>query len=127
MRGDPHNDSNITVGNDTGDMTTGDLGRLTMSDGVGMSPELKRRVFEAVQSELVELGVDRFSLEGVARRSGVDSSESLRQWRDRRVLLMEVMLARTSAAAWRSWRRATPSSRRASTPWRRQPSSQATR
>ncbi len=49
---------------------------------------------------MIAKGIDQFNLDGVARRAGVDRSVILGQWRDRRVLLMEVMLARTTAAQW---------------------------
>jgi len=53
-----------------------------------------------VQAELLATGIDRFRIDAVARRAGVDPSVILRHWRDRRVLLMEVLLARTTAASW---------------------------
>jgi PAS domain S-box-containing protein len=65
-----------------------------------MSAELKGRVFDAVQAELLDVGIDRFSIDGVARRAGVDPGAILANWHDRRVLLMEVMLARTAASVW---------------------------
>lgn len=71
-----------------------------MSDLEGLPPEVKDRVFDAVQAELRGVGLDRFSIDGVARRAGVDPDLILKQWHDRRVLLMEVMLERTAATAW---------------------------
>jgi PAS domain S-box-containing protein len=65
-----------------------------------MSPEFRDRIFDAVQAELLESGIDRFAIDGVARRAGVDPGVIRAHWHDRRVLLMEVMLARTVAAAW---------------------------
>lgn len=71
-----------------------------MSDAEGLPGELKERVFHAVHAELLESGLDKFSIDRVANRAGVDREVILRQWHDRRVLLMEVMLARTTASAW---------------------------
>ncbi len=62
--------------------------------------EMRDRVFDAVQAELLESGIDRFGIDGVARRAGVDPGVIRANWHDRRVLLMEVMLARTVAAPW---------------------------
>lgn len=71
-----------------------------MAEGLPIPAELKDRIFEAVQEELLAAGIDGFNIEAVARRAGVDRSVILGQWRDRRVLLMDVMLARTRASAW---------------------------
>nr|MCW1958626.1 TetR/AcrR family transcriptional regulator C-terminal ligand-binding domain-containing protein [Mycobacterium sp.] len=71
-----------------------------MSDLDGLPVEVKDRVFEAVQAELRVTGLDRFSIDGVARRAGVDPGLIRRQWPDRRVLIMDVMLARTRSSKW---------------------------
>lgn len=71
-----------------------------MSDAESMSAEVKDRVFNAVRAELRGSGLDNFSIAGVARRAGIDPDVIRAQWHDRRVLLMEVMLDRTSALAW---------------------------
>jgi PAS domain S-box-containing protein len=54
----------------------------------------------AVLAELLDSGIDRFSIERVATRADVDAAVIRLQWHDRRVLLMDAMLARTSASAW---------------------------
>lgn len=71
-----------------------------MSGVDDMSPLLRRRISDAVRAELLEVGVDRFRIEGVARRVGVEPSVIRARWHDRRILLMETMLARTTASAW---------------------------
>ena len=71
-----------------------------MTDGPPISAEVQSRIFDAVQAEFLAKGVDRFTIGGVARRAGVDSAVILANWRDRRVLLMDVMLARTTASRW---------------------------
>lgn len=71
-----------------------------VSGSEDLSPLLKQRVFEAVQAELLESGLDRFRIEGVAQRAGVEPNVIQAQWHDRRVLLMETMLARTTGNAW---------------------------
>ncbi|MBU3750592.1 MAG: hypothetical protein FGM52_09085, partial [Mycobacterium sp.] len=69
-------------------------------DPKSMSAELRHDIYEAVQAELLSSGVDRFGIDGVARRAGVDPGVILAHWHDRRVLLMEVMLARTIPSKW---------------------------
>ena len=71
-----------------------------MSETDRVPPKVRQRVFEAVRAELAEAGIDRFRVDGVARRAGVGSSLILRHWHDRRVLLIEAMLARTNASMW---------------------------
>lgn len=66
----------------------------------GLAPELRERIFEAARAELLESGIDRFRIDGVARRAGVDPGVIVAQWHDRRVLLNEAMLARTTASMW---------------------------
>lgn len=56
------------------------------------SAPLRDRVFDAVLAEVIETGIDEFSIDAVARRAGVDQEVILARWRDRRVLLMEAML-----------------------------------
>ena len=68
-------------------------------NGPGRMPaRVRDRIFDAVLGELVESGIDAFSLADVARRAGVKEQVIERHWRDRRVLLMEAMLARVNAA-----------------------------
>ena len=71
-----------------------------MSDSQGPSAPLQDRVFDAARAELVESGVDRFTIDGVARRAEVDPGVIRARWHDRRVLLIEAMLARTNAHMW---------------------------
>jgi PAS domain S-box-containing protein len=49
---------------------------------------------------LVHSGIDRFGIDRVARRAGVDPNLIRRHWHDRRVLLVDALLARTNAAMW---------------------------
>jgi AcrR family transcriptional regulator len=65
-----------------------------------ISAELRDRVFDAVRAELLDLGIDRFGIDGVARRAGVEPSVIREHWHDRRVLLMAVMLHPAVAAEW---------------------------
>lgn len=71
-----------------------------MASADGLPTEVKDRVFDAVQAELRGSGLDKFSIDGVAKRAGVDPDVILARWHDRRVLLMEAMLDRTAASAW---------------------------
>lgn len=71
-----------------------------MSDVQGMSAPLKEHILKSVLAELVDSGIDRFSIERVATRADVDAGLIRAQWHDRRILLMDAMLARTSASAW---------------------------
>jgi PAS domain S-box-containing protein len=63
---------------------------------VDLSPVLKRRIRDAVLAELVAGGIDRFEIDGVARRAGVEPAWIRALWHDRRVLLMDVMLDRSA-------------------------------
>lgn len=71
-----------------------------MNDDTGMSAATRERIFGAVQDELLRTGIDGFSIDGVARRAGVEPGLIRAHWHDRRVLLIDVMLARTTAAKW---------------------------
>ena len=71
-----------------------------MSDTERLPAEMKDRIFDAARAELVETGIDRFGVDGVARRAGVDSGLILSHWHDRRVLLIDAMLVRTDASMW---------------------------
>ncbi len=79
---------------------TSGRGEWEMSDVQGISVPMKDRIFDAARAELLESGVDRFKIDGVARRAGVDPSVIHAQWHDRRVLLIEAMLVRTNASLW---------------------------
>ena len=71
-----------------------------MTDSPPISAQLKDRIFTAVRAELLATGIDRFTIDGVARRAGVEPGVILGHWRDRRVLFMDAMLARTAASRW---------------------------
>lgn len=71
-----------------------------MGGDPNLSAELTKRIFDAARLELLEAGIDRFRIEGVARRAGLDPAVITANWHDRRVLLMEIMLARTVAGKW---------------------------
>ena len=65
-----------------------------------MPAEVRERVFGAVQAELLRSGIDGFSLDRVARQAGVDPGLIHRHWHDRRLLLMDFMLARSTGSPW---------------------------
>jgi PAS domain S-box-containing protein len=69
-----------------------------MGEHDGLAPEVKDRVLDAVRAELVGSGIDRFSVDRVARRAGVDPGLIRRNWHDRRVLLIDAVLARTASS-----------------------------
>lgn len=71
-----------------------------MSDTGGAPDLLRDRIFDAARAELLESGIDRFSIEGVGRRAGVPPADIRVRWHDRRVLLMEALLVRTSDSEW---------------------------
>jgi PAS domain S-box-containing protein len=69
-------------------------------DPEAIPAELRDRLFDAVEAELLDLGIDRFGIDGVARRAGVEPSVIREHWHDRRVLLMAVLLHPAVAAEW---------------------------
>lgn len=71
-----------------------------MSNSERLPDEVRDRIHAAVQAELLTSRIDEFSIERVARRAGVLPAMILRHWHDRRVLLMDVVLARTKASLW---------------------------
>ena len=71
-----------------------------MSETEGLPPGVRSRIFDAVRAELVETGIDRFKVDGVATRADVDAGLILRHWHDRRLLLIEALLDRTNASMW---------------------------
>lgn len=71
-----------------------------LPDSFPIPSELKKRIFDAAQRELLATGIDRFKIDGVARRAGVEPDVIVRYWRDRRVLLIDAVLDRTRAARW---------------------------
>lgn len=71
-----------------------------MTDDADLPPEVRDRIYGAVHAELLQSGIDEFSIDRVARRAGVNGEMIREHWHDRRVLLMDVLLARTNAAMW---------------------------
>lgn len=71
-----------------------------MSGDSDMSAQMRDRIFGAVRTELLRSGIDGFSVDRVARRAGVEPDLIRQHWHDRRVLLIETLLARTRAPIW---------------------------
>lgn len=71
-----------------------------MTDHAAMPSEVRDRIHSAVHAELLQSGIDEFSIDRVARRAGVNGELIRAHWHDRRVLLMDVLLERTNAAMW---------------------------
>ncbi len=71
-----------------------------MSDTDGLPADVAERILDAARAELVASGIDRFRIEGVARRAGVDPGLIFARWHDRRILLIDALLNRTNTAAW---------------------------
>ena len=59
-----------------------------------VSAQQRRKFVDAALTELALVGVDRFSIDRVARRVGVDPEVITAIWHDRRVLLMDAVLSR---------------------------------
>lgn len=57
-----------------------------------LAPWLRRAIHEAALAELIDRGIDKFTIAGVARRVGVEPSLIIKNWGDRRVLLMDAQL-----------------------------------
>lgn len=70
-----------------------------MSKSEGIPAAILERIFDAVLEELAESGIDELVVDQVARRAGVDSELLHARWRDRRVLLMEAIIARAGQLA----------------------------
>ncbi|MFN8072840.1 MAG: PAS domain S-box protein [Mycobacterium sp.] len=70
-----------------------------MSDTDGIPADVAERILDAARAELVASGIDRFRIEGVARRAGVDQDVILARWHDRRVLLIAA-LSRVKSSEW---------------------------
>lgn len=70
-----------------------------MRSSDGMPGPLRNRIFDAALAELARSGIDEFTIDGVADRAAVDPGVIHARWRDRRVLLMEAMLARAGQLA----------------------------
>ena len=54
---------------------------------------VRSRIVDAAAAELIDRGIDDFSIARVANRSGVDPTVIRTLWHDRRVLLMDAMLS----------------------------------
>ncbi len=67
-------------------------------DPDGLPARLRDRIFDGVLAELVESGIDEFSVARVARQAGIAQQVIDRHWPDGRVLLMEGILARAHDA-----------------------------
>ena len=53
----------------------------------------RQAIHDAALDELVARGIDDFTVEGVAKRAGVDPRVIIQIWHDWRVLLMEAQLS----------------------------------
>lgn len=65
-----------------------------MSSPDGVSSSVRERIYDAVLEELTTAGIDHFRIDRVARRVGLDADMIKTHWHDRRVLLMEALVAR---------------------------------
>ena len=65
-----------------------------MSTAGGISPEVHERILDAALVELADRGIDKFRVDRVARRAGVETPAIFANWRDWRVLLRDALLTR---------------------------------
>ena len=73
--------------------------KLGFNGGMGQADgEPHTAIRTAAMAELAATGVDDFTLDGVAKRAGVDVKAIVAHWHDRRVLLMEAMLLLATVA-----------------------------
>lgn len=63
-----------------------------------MSESMRDRIFDAVLMEVTKVGIDDFTVEGVAFRADVDTDVLYAHWRDRRVLLLDALIVRSEQA-----------------------------
>ena len=56
-----------------------------------LSQEARRKAIEAAQALVTELGIDRFTVDGVARRSGVAKTTLYRHWKSGTELLIDAV------------------------------------
>ena len=54
----------------------------------------RQAILDAAIAELIARGIDDFTVEGVAKRAGVDPRVIIEMWHDHRVLLMDAQLSR---------------------------------
>lgn len=64
-----------------------------MTTNEAVSAQQRRQFVDAALAELALVGVDRFSIDRVARRAGVDPEVLTAIWHDRRILLMDAVLS----------------------------------
>jgi hypothetical protein len=57
------------------------------------SDKVRAKVLHAAFEELVDRGIDRFSVDRVAQRADVDLDVIMTMWHDRRILLMDAVLS----------------------------------
>lgn len=65
---------------------------MVSADGDGSQSEVRKRIHAAVVDELARWGIDRFSIEALADRHGLDPGEIRRQWPDREALIVDVLV-----------------------------------
>ena len=65
---------------------------MTRPDDPG-TEEIRQVVLQAAFDELVDRGIDRFHVDRVARRAGIERDVILTMWVDRRILLMDAVLS----------------------------------
>ncbi|HNA51546.1 MAG TPA: TetR family transcriptional regulator, partial [Mycobacterium sp.] len=54
---------------------------------------IREVVLKAAFDELVDRGIDRFTVDRVAKRAGVEPDVIIAMWGDRRILLMDAVLS----------------------------------
>lgn len=62
-----------------------------MNDAAGPS---RQAILDAALAELLARGIDDFTVEGVAKRAGVDPRVIIDRWHDRRILLVDAQFGR---------------------------------
>ena len=53
-------------------------------------------IYDAALAELLDRGIDNYTIDGIAKRASLDRSTIIQIWGDARVLLMEAQLSRAS-------------------------------
>ena len=62
------------------------------------SDRVRAKVLRAAFEELLDRGIDRFSVAGVAKRADVDLDVITTMWHDRRILLMDALLSSSESS-----------------------------
>ena len=62
-------------------------------EGDGSQSEVRERIHAAAVDELARWGIDRFSIEALADRHGLDPNEIRRYWPDREALIVDVLVS----------------------------------